>query len=38
LDGVLGSIVIVIGLVLATRQPKEVAKEKPPETPLAPAS
>jgi drug/metabolite transporter (DMT)-like permease len=42
LDGILGSIVIVIGLVLATRQPKEVAKENPPktppETPLAPAS
>jgi drug/metabolite transporter (DMT)-like permease len=31
LDGILGSIVIVIGLVLATRQPKE----KPPEEPLA---
>jgi drug/metabolite transporter (DMT)-like permease len=33
LDGILGSLVIVIGLVLATRQPKEKAHEKP----LAPA-
>jgi drug/metabolite transporter (DMT)-like permease len=37
LDGILGSLVIVIGLVLATRQPKEVAPEKPPEKPMAPA-
>jgi drug/metabolite transporter (DMT)-like permease len=49
LDGILGSLVIVIGLVLATRQPKERAPagkpavEKPPvekpsaENPLAPA-
>jgi drug/metabolite transporter (DMT)-like permease len=34
LDGILGSIVIVIGLVLATRQPQQ----KPPEKPLAPAN
>jgi drug/metabolite transporter (DMT)-like permease len=33
LDGILGSIVIVIGLILATRQPQEKAQEKP----LAPA-
>jgi len=43
LDGILGSIVIVIGLVLATRQPKEPEKspeksqDKPQEKPLAPA-
>jgi len=44
LDGILGSIVIVIGLVLATRQPREKAArekaeaEKPQEEkPLAPA-
>jgi drug/metabolite transporter (DMT)-like permease len=37
LDGILGSIVIVIGLVLATRQPKEKPQEKPQEKPLAPA-
>jgi drug/metabolite transporter (DMT)-like permease len=40
LDGILGSIVIVIGLVLATRQPKEAQRkplEKSPEKPLAPA-
>jgi drug/metabolite transporter (DMT)-like permease len=39
LDGILGSIVIVIGLVLATRQPREkAAGEKPQEEkPLAPA-
>jgi drug/metabolite transporter (DMT)-like permease len=42
LDGILGSIVIVIGLVLATRQPKDQAeaenpREKPQEKPLAPA-
>jgi drug/metabolite transporter (DMT)-like permease len=38
-DGILGSVVIVIGLVLATRQPKEPEKasEKPQEKPLAPA-
>jgi drug/metabolite transporter (DMT)-like permease len=35
LDGILGGIVIVIGLVLATRQPKEKA---PGEKPLAPAA
>jgi drug/metabolite transporter (DMT)-like permease len=34
LDGILGSIVIVIGLVIATRQPKATAEEKP----LAPAN
>jgi drug/metabolite transporter (DMT)-like permease len=34
LDGILGSIVIVIGLVLATRQPQEKAER---ENPLAPA-
>ena len=33
LDGILGSIVIVIGLVLATRQPQQKAQ---PENPLAP--
>ena len=39
LDGILGSIIIVIGLVLATRQPKDGADgEKPPQKPLAPAS
>ncbi|GAB2177973.1 DMT family transporter [Dongia sp. agr-C8] len=38
LDGILGSIVIVIGLVLATRQPQEKPEEKPPEKPLAPAA
>lgn len=39
LDGILGSVVIVIGLVVATRQPKEPEKapEKPSEKPLAPA-
>jgi len=37
LDGILGSIVIVIGLVLATRQAKEKAGEKPLEKPMAPA-
>ena len=39
LDGILGSIVIVIGLVLATRQPKEAEKpqEKATEKPLASA-
>ncbi|WP_395019555.1 DMT family transporter [Dongia sp.] len=37
LDGILGSVVIVIGLVLATRQPKEKPQEKPLEKPLAPA-
>ncbi len=37
LDGILGSIVIVIGLVLATRQPPEKPQEKPQEKPLAPA-
>jgi drug/metabolite transporter (DMT)-like permease len=41
LDGILGSLVIVIGLVLATRQPKDLTKEKPTEKPtekpLAPA-
>jgi drug/metabolite transporter (DMT)-like permease len=37
LDGILGSIVIVIGLVLATRQPQEKPAEKPQEKPLAPA-
>jgi drug/metabolite transporter (DMT)-like permease len=41
LDGILGSLVIVIGLVLATRQPKDLTKERPPEEPtekpLAPA-
>jgi drug/metabolite transporter (DMT)-like permease len=42
-DGILGSIVIVIGLVLATRQPKDAERppekptEKPTEKPLAPA-
>lgn len=38
LDGILGSLVIVIGLVLATRQPKEKPDEKPDEKPLAPAN
>ncbi len=39
LDGILGSIVIVIGLVLATRQPKEKTEaENAPEKPVAPAS
>lgn len=37
LDGILGSIVIIIGLVLATRQPKEKTPEKPQDKPLAPA-
>jgi drug/metabolite transporter (DMT)-like permease len=39
LDGILGSVVIVIGLVVATRQSKEPEKapEKPQEKPLAPA-
>jgi len=37
LDGILGSIVIVIGLVLATRQPKEKPPEKPQDKTLAPA-